>query len=48
MQNMVTVLSVKDIEKAKTFYMDLFGFSVKYDFGINICFDSNSCLTARF
>lgn len=48
MPSIITVLAVKDIEKAKAFYMYLFGFKIKYNFGINICFEENLSLQQDF
>jgi catechol 2,3-dioxygenase-like lactoylglutathione lyase family enzyme len=34
-----TLIAVKDIQKSRKFYEDLFGLKVEFDFGVNVSFD---------
>lgn len=43
-----TVISVKDIEKSRKFYEDLFGLEVYQDYGINIAFSCGIALQQDF
>lgn len=43
-----TLLAVKDIERSKKFYCDLFGQTVAEDYGLNVAFDSGIALQQEF
>ena len=43
-----TVIAVKSIEKSKQFYMTLLGEKIKFDFGLNIAFESGLSLQENF